>query len=365
MKKETKKNREGAEASLLRWFRNGAVAAVVVMSWWMAWLEWENARAGERFPLAAVCSLIPVIFLAGSFLSSRLRERRDRKRALQKAAAFRILEEKEGQAQESSMGGRLCFVGCSRTFYWFQGLSALLMVYYLVLVWMEQDELAQSGLSGLLANLPLWIFYLGAVWLVRISMYFYVNRQILTVLTLRDQPLTAAFAYLSAICRLSPGPIVFRIWVDNAAVCLIRGGWYEEALELAEPETAELRPWEKQLAGWQPPESRGGLFWKSQLSLTAADIPLMAVRSQISSAIDILIHLGRLRDRSRRVLAIEEVGGIENGEIAVYPLYRFEEKNSEGGREQAERESKAVEGQLKKIGELKNVSKLAAAGYEI
>ena len=99
--------------------------------------------------------------------------------------------------------------------------------------------------------------------------------------------------------------------------------------------------------------------------LTAADIPLMAVRSQISSAIDILIHLGRLRDRSRRVLAIEEVGGIENGEIAVYPLYRFEEKNSEGGREQAERESKAVEGQLKKIGELKNVSKLAAAGYEI
>ena len=101
MKKETKKNREGAEASLLRWFRNGAVAAVVVMSWWMAWLEWENARAGERFPLAAVCSLIPVIFLAGSFLSSRLRERRDRKRALQKAAAFRILEEKEGQAQES------------------------------------------------------------------------------------------------------------------------------------------------------------------------------------------------------------------------------------------------------------------------
>lgn len=49
MKKETKKNREGAEASLLRWFRNGAVAAVVVMSWWMAWLEWENARAGKDF----------------------------------------------------------------------------------------------------------------------------------------------------------------------------------------------------------------------------------------------------------------------------------------------------------------------------
>ena len=72
--------------------------------------------------------------------------------------------------------------------------------------------------------------------------------------------------------HLSPGPIVFRIWVANAAVCLIRGGWHEEALELAEPETAELRPWEKQLAGWQPPESRGGLFWKSQLSLTESHI---------------------------------------------------------------------------------------------
>lgn len=99
--------------------------------------------------------------------------------------------------------------------------------------------------------------------------------------------------------------------------------------------------------------------------LTAADIPLMAVRSQISSAIDILVHLGRLRDRSRRVLAIEEVGGVENGEIAVYPLYRFEEKRREDGREGETRSQWPVEGTLKKVGELKNVSKLAAAGYEV
>lgn len=99
--------------------------------------------------------------------------------------------------------------------------------------------------------------------------------------------------------------------------------------------------------------------------LTAADIPLMAVRSQISSAIDILVHLGRLRDRSRRVLAIEEVGGVENGEIAVYPLYRFEEKRREDGREGETRGQWPVEGTLKKVGELKNVSKLAAAGYEV
>ena len=98
--------------------------------------------------------------------------------------------------------------------------------------------------------------------------------------------------------------------------------------------------------------------------LTAADIPLMAVRSQISSAIDILIHLGRLRDRSRRVLSIEEVGGIENGEIVVYPLYRFEENGGEWG-EESERNGRPVDGSLKKVGELKNVAKLIAAGYKV
>lgn len=60
--------------------------------------------------------------------------------------------------------------------------------------------------------------------------------------------------------------------------------------------------------------------------LLGADIPLLAVRKQIASAIDIIIHLGRLRDRSRRVLEIVEVLGCDEEEIELNPLYRFEEE---------------------------------------
>ncbi len=90
------------------------------------------------------------------------------------------------------------------------------------------------------------------------------------------------------------------------------------------------------------------------MTLMGADLPLPAVRSQIASAIDILVHLGRLRDRSRKVLEIVEVGGYVDGEIQLNPLYRFEEEPGNG---------KAVCGQIKKNGELKDVRKLRAAGY--
>ena len=100
--------------------------------------------------------------------------------------------------------------------------------------------------------------------------------------------------------------------------------------------------------------------------LTAAEIPLLAVRSQISSAIDILVHLGRLRDKSRRVLAIEEIGGMENGEIVVRPLFRFQEKQAEEGRtEKTGKGQGRVEGQLQKGGDLQNTAKLTAAGYRL
>ena len=61
------------------------------------------------------------------------------------------------------------------------------------------------------------------------------------------------------------------------------------------------------------------------LALTAVDIPLMAVRSQIESALDIVVQLGRLRDKSRRVLEIDEVIGLRDGEICLQPLYKFVE----------------------------------------
>ena len=65
------------------------------------------------------------------------------------------------------------------------------------------------------------------------------------------------------------------------------------------------------------------------LVLMGADIPLMAVRKQIASAIDIIVHLGRLRDKSRKVLEVSEVLDIENQEITLNPLYRFVEKSEE------------------------------------
>ena len=108
--------------------------------------------------------------------------------------------------------------------------------------------------------------------------------------------------------------------------------------------------------------------------LTGAELPLQAVRSQISSAIDILIHLGRLRDRSRRILMIAEIGGIKDGEITLNPLYEFQEKTEkeEGGQETGKNASRKprcrtdqVKGSLEKVGELQNRDKLTAAGYQL
>ena len=90
--------------------------------------------------------------------------------------------------------------------------------------------------------------------------------------------------------------------------------------------------------------------------LMGAELPLPAVRSQIASAVDILVHLGRLRDRSRKVLEIVEVGGYRDGEIQLDPLFAFQEAPGSGSR---------VEGSLRRTGELKATGKLRAAGYPV
>ena len=88
--------------------------------------------------------------------------------------------------------------------------------------------------------------------------------------------------------------------------------------------------------------------------LMAADLPLPAIRNQIASGVDIIVHLGRIRDKSRKVLEITEVVGCENGEIRLNPLYCFEElgESSEGN----------VVGKLQKKGGLLHEGKLKAAG---
>lgn len=57
----------------------------------------------------------------------------------------------------------------------------------------------------------------------------------------------------------------------------------------------------------------------------ASGLPLEAIRQQIASAIDIIVHLSRLRDKSRKTMEITEVVGYENGQIILNPLYVFEE----------------------------------------
>lgn len=88
--------------------------------------------------------------------------------------------------------------------------------------------------------------------------------------------------------------------------------------------------------------------------LMGMDIPMAAIEKQIASAIDIFVHLGRLRDKSRKVLEITEVLGYEKGEIKLNSLYQFEEKKGS--------EMEGMYGTWNKKGELKNTEKLKNTG---
>lgn len=87
--------------------------------------------------------------------------------------------------------------------------------------------------------------------------------------------------------------------------------------------------------------------------LMGVKLPLDAIRAQIASGIDILVHLGRLRDGSRKVLDIAELLDYENGEFCMNPLYRFQETGEEEGQ---------ITGCWEKRGELIRTGKLLAAG---
>ncbi|MFF2889028.1 CpaF family protein [Paenibacillus sp. NPDC057967] len=89
--------------------------------------------------------------------------------------------------------------------------------------------------------------------------------------------------------------------------------------------------------------------------LSAAELPLSVIRGQIASAIDIMIHLSRYRDRSRRVAEISEVTGIQDGEVKLNPLFRFRDDGESNGR---------IIGALERVGELSRTDKLRMAGKE-
>lgn len=88
--------------------------------------------------------------------------------------------------------------------------------------------------------------------------------------------------------------------------------------------------------------------------LMAMDIPLEAIRRQIASGIDVIIHLGRLRDRSRRVLEIVEVTGYGEGQYILNTLYQFEEEGEDADGN--------VQGRLAEKASLVQIRKLKAAG---
>ena len=81
--------------------------------------------------------------------------------------------------------------------------------------------------------------------------------------------------------------------------------------------------------------------------MAGMELPLLAIRQQIASGIDILIHLARMPDKSRKVTDIVEMDGIEQGEIVLHPLFQYRD------------------GTLSEVGRIKHTYKLKIAGIHI
>ncbi|MBU5429031.1 CpaF family protein [Kineothrix sp. MSJ-39] len=90
--------------------------------------------------------------------------------------------------------------------------------------------------------------------------------------------------------------------------------------------------------------------------LMGMELPLAAIRRQIAGGVDLIVHLGRLRDKSRRVLSVSEVVGYEQGEVLLSVLYEFQETGERNGK---------VQGIWKKTGSLVHTEKLQQAGITL
>lgn len=87
--------------------------------------------------------------------------------------------------------------------------------------------------------------------------------------------------------------------------------------------------------------------------LMGMELPLQAIRRQIASGIDLIVYLGRLRDKSRRLLEITEVTGMEGDQVVLNPLFLFRETGEASGR---------ICGTQEKTGDMKNIEKFQRAG---
>ena len=97
------------------------------------------------------------------------------------------------------------------------------------------------------------------------------------------------------------------------------------------------------------------LYRLETMVLMGMEIPAVAVRRQLASGIDLMIHLGRLRDKRRVLLEISEIAGYENDEIMLNPIFTFEETGVDAAGK--------ILGTWKKVGELKHKEKLRMAGF--
>ncbi|WP_026507977.1 CpaF family protein [Butyrivibrio sp. MC2013] len=144
-----------------------------------------------------------------------------------------------------------------------------------------------------------------------------------------------------------------RMRPDRIVVGEVRGG---EALDMIQ---AMNTGHDGSMSTGHANSARDMLSRLETMILMAMDLPLPAIRRQLSSGIDLIVHLGRLRDRSRKLLEVCEVTGDidrDSGEIILNPLYRFEEEGEEQGR---------VIGSWRRTGSLISRDKLIAAGLRL
>jgi pilus assembly protein CpaF len=142
-----------------------------------------------------------------------------------------------------------------------------------------------------------------------------------------------------------------RMRPDRVIVGEVRGG---EALDMLQ---AMNTGHDGSLSTGHANSTRDMLSRLETMVLSTAPIPVEAIRKQIAAALDIIIHLGRLRDGSRRVLEISEISGVVDGEIILNPLFRFTEEGEA---------DKRVVGTLINTGnKLKTTLKLKMAGVKL
>ena len=138
-----------------------------------------------------------------------------------------------------------------------------------------------------------------------------------------------------------------RMRPDRIVVGEVRG---EEAIDMLQAMNVGM---DGSLSTIHANSAKDALSRLTAMMLMNTDIPLTAIRTQICSGVDIIVQLGRLRDKSRRLLEVIEVTGYKDDEIQTRPLFVFREEGEQDGR---------VTGEIIKENELLNRDKLLRAG---